>query len=1445
MKKHSASVIFVTMLCVMLLQPVPAQASTFSFVGELPTITASAVTSTSDSFIKGLVITSKPLASLGSFLQYLFGIEPQTPVINLLPPPAIKTVTETPLTTSNTQPSSEVTTTIITQVPPSFEQRLKNIESSLSLLHIQPSWSISRAEVLDLISGSLSHTSTSIGNAITNITNNTTTTTTGTDTFAALAPTYGQVLVGNALGGFDLVATSTLGISGGGSSQWTTSGSDIYFTGGKVGIGTSSPSTPFSLNTTFSPLNDNKSFAFYNNGILRTEIRDNGIQNWYLNSNSGEVGSISYSTPGGKPALSITGGGNVQSFVQEGTYFRIYNTGQTGGLYFNNSGGATKIGVNTTGALNPFDVSGAVAIGSYAGVNTAPANGLIVSGNVGIGTTTPNSILNIAGVTPKLTITDTSAGANLKHWFVQSSGGTFNISTTSDALADAATSIFRITPIGRVGIGGDPSYELHVQNNKTGTVFSGVDNANTGSASAAFSATTAGTGDAYARFTIPATSWVIGIDNSVSDNFIISNNVTPGTNDFLSITTAGNVGIGTTTPAFLFSIGNQSNFNNVYYRQNGRYSTFTTEVTANAGAAFFQTKYGTASGEFATFSDNGTTFGVSNTSATVLQHTGGTGLLIGTKNTTPFVLGTNNAEVLRLTSGGNVGIGTTSPFAQFSLLAAGTNPVAFAVYGGTTYDSENGRAIILNAGDGADGLGGIVTINAGSSTGAFGTGGSINLTAGAGGASGIAGNINITGGTAGNSAVGGNLVLNPGRGNSGYGKITLATAGGLVGIASTTPWGLLSVNPSGLATGVPQFVVGSSTATKFIVTNAGKVGVGLTNPTSLLEVSGSFSAITSNLGTAMGTNITAYTALKVYSSYEGTETANLSEYSGYLASAYTKRFEYNATGIGFYGVTPIAKPSSTTDLRVALINLGLYTTGGASPLDLNGGTLTSGVLSVGSTTPWGLVAINPTASLGSAPAFVIGSSTGTKFIVANNDYVGIGTSSPYSMLSVAGQVVANNFVATSTNATSTFAYDVSIVGTLNIARANGSIVIGETSGAARGGEALDIQAYRTSVAKIASGSESIAVGHNNVSSGIAAMAFGHTNTVSATYATAVGYLNSITTNYGSVFGRSNSSSGVYGVALGYNNTVSGANSIVIGNTVTNAVDTSLMIGPSDAAKMTILGGAGKVGYVGIGTTTPWRMLSVTGTVGFDGLTSSATGNAVCITANKEITDSGGTGCNGVSSQRYKHDIGDLDLGLTIITALRPVSFKYNQGYGDNGAHEQLGLIAEEVNAVNQRLVVIGADGLPETVRYNILVPVLIKAIQELNLKVETLTASSTLQQTNATDLIAETFHAVSGYFETLVANVINAKQVKTETLCVGETCVTEAQLKTLLQNNGMSGGTVIPPGDTGGGEIGNGEETTEIIENASTTETIVTTETVAPIVENIPEPISTEQEVVQ
>lgn len=69
-----------------------------------------------------------------------------------------------------------------------------------------------------------------------------------------------------------------------------------------------------------------------------------------------------------------------------------------------------------------------------------------------------------------------------------------------------------------------------------------------------------------------------------------------------------------------------------------------------------------------------------------------------------------------------------------------------------------------------------------------------------------------------------------------------------LGIGTTTPWATLAVNPIA-GNAANQFVVGSSTATNFIITNAGKVGIGSTTPFSPLTVVGT---------TTVGSNYSNY-----------------------------------------------------------------------------------------------------------------------------------------------------------------------------------------------------------------------------------------------------------------------------------------------------------------------------------------------------------------------------------------------------------------------------------------------------------------------------------------------------------------------------------------------------------------------------------------------------------
>lgn len=66
-------------------------------------------------------------------------------------------------------------------------------------------------------------------------------------------------------------------------------------------------------------------------------------------------------------------------------------------------------------------------------------------------------------------------------------------------------------------------------------------------------------------------------------------------------------------------------------------------------------------------------------------------------------------------------------------------------------------------------------------------------------------------------------------------------SGSNIGVGTTTPWGQFSINPFLLALGVPEFVIGSSTETHFLVNQAGKVLIG--GAQSLTGGTGSISAL--------------------------------------------------------------------------------------------------------------------------------------------------------------------------------------------------------------------------------------------------------------------------------------------------------------------------------------------------------------------------------------------------------------------------------------------------------------------------------------------------------------------------------------------------------------------------------------------------------------------------
>ena len=112
-------------------------------------------------------------------------------------------------------------------------------------------------------------------------------------------------------------------------------------------------------------------------------------------------------------------------------------------------------------------------------------------------------------------------------------------------------------------------------------------------------------------------------------------------------------------------------------------------------------------------------------------------------------------------------------------------------------------------------------------------------------------------------------------------------------------------------------------------------------------------------------------------------------------------------------------------------------------------------------------------------------------------------------------------------------------------------------------------------------------------------------------------------------------------------------------------------------------------------------LRVAGTLRVDTLGTSAS-TTLCRNASNQIS-----GCS--SSARYKEHITDLDLGLAVVERLRPVAYDWKE------THEaDVGFVAEEIAAIDPRLVTRNAAGEIEGVKYERLTAVLAAALQESN-----------------------------------------------------------------------------------------------------------------------------------
>jgi trimeric autotransporter adhesin len=235
---------------------------------------------------------------------------------------------------------------------------------------------------------------------------------------------------------------------------------------------------------------------------------------------------------------------------------------------------------------------------------------------------------------------------------------------------------------------------------------------------------------------------------------------------------------------------------------------------------------------------------------------------------------------------------------------------------------------------------------------------------------------------AGSNRNGGNIWIAGGspNGSGSYGNIVLGYDGssyyGNVGVSSSTPWGLLSENANALAAGTPQFVVGSSTATNFIVANNGNVGIGTTSPSQTFSVQGNVSMYGSPL-TIPGSQLVAGAITLTGGSANPTQNQ--------IGGPVNINGGVGWGGLGVGGAVNITGGANTS---VGGAGGSVVILGGSAPSGTAGNVLlatTRGLVGIGTSSPYSALTIwGPDTSGNTAPFTISNSASTTELQVFDN-----------------------------------------------------------------------------------------------------------------------------------------------------------------------------------------------------------------------------------------------------------------------------------------------------------------------------------------------------------------------------------------------------------------------------------------------------------------------------
>jgi collagen type VII alpha len=466
---------------------------------------------------------------------------------------------------------------------------------------------------------------------------------------------------------------------------------------------------------------------------------------------SGSSGSSGTSGSSGSSGTSGSSGSSgvspVDAFIQNGNSFgatALLGTNDSQDLQFETSGSVRmtisssgNVGIGTTTPTNTLNVngttflqggqttvrgSGATSATTALRVENSNASASLVvldNGNVGIGTTSPTAILGISGSTIITGSFNVNAGTTTPHIrgaalrvseLANGAAGTLTLGSVSNIYSDLGTFSFKGGITGttefmflsgsRVGIGtNNPTNTLQVVGGVTATSFTGSLFGTSSWAQNALTASfvnTASTNAFVQGGNSFGTTALLGTNDSQDLQFETSGSVR------MTISSSGNVGIGTSTPIYRLDVsgsaGNQEILrllgdsaagSAIRFSRGSSYS-WTMGVAAGSNFEIKDASYTTTP---FTLTHTTNLFGIGVTAPTARLH------VSGASNSGLFEIDSpaqNN--IIYVSGSGNIGIGTSTPAYRLDISGS------LNVNSGTTGQSSLSTGLIVNNDAGSSAL---------------------------------------------------------------------------------------------------------------------------------------------------------------------------------------------------------------------------------------------------------------------------------------------------------------------------------------------------------------------------------------------------------------------------------------------------------------------------------------------------------------------------------------------------------------------------------------------------------------------------------------------------------------------------------------------------------------------------------------------------------------------